>query len=51
MLCFGTQRLNAKNSFIEGFRHFDEYVEAYTEANAENEEIDLGTNIKLIKKD
>ncbi len=46
-----TQRINDKALRIEGFHAIvDEYITAYKEANAENAEIDLGTNIKLIKK-
>ncbi|MBW8331912.1 MAG: polyribonucleotide nucleotidyltransferase [Prolixibacteraceae bacterium] len=46
-----TQRLNDKHLRMEGFRNIvEEYVAEYKEANAENTEIDLGTNIKLIKK-
>jgi polyribonucleotide nucleotidyltransferase len=46
-----TQRLNDKHLRMEGFRNIvEEYIAEYKEANAENTEIDLGTNIKLIKK-
>ncbi len=46
-----TQRLNDKALRIEGFHAIVEgYIAEYKEANAENTEIDLGTNIKLIKK-
>ena len=46
-----TQRLNDKHLRMEGFRTIvEEYITEYKEANAENTEIDLGTNIKLIKK-
>ena len=46
-----TQRLNDKALRIEGFHAIvEEYVSAYKVANAENADIDLGTNIKLIKK-
>ncbi|HZL10381.1 MAG TPA: polyribonucleotide nucleotidyltransferase [Prolixibacteraceae bacterium] len=46
-----TQRINDKALRIEGFHAIvDEYITAYKEANAENAEIDLGINIKLIKK-
>ena len=46
-----TQRLNDKHLRMEGFRTIvEEYIAEYKEANAENTEIDLGTNIKLIKK-
>ncbi len=46
-----TQNVNDKHQRIEGFHAIvEEYIAAYTEANAENTEIDLGTNIKLIKK-
>jgi len=46
-----TQRLNDKALRIEGFHAIvEEYVTEYKTANAENTEIDLGTNIKLIKK-
>lgn len=46
-----TQRLNDKALRIEGFHAIvEEYLEEYKTANAENEEIDLATNIKLIKK-
>jgi polyribonucleotide nucleotidyltransferase len=46
-----TQRLNDKALRIEGFHAIvEEYISAYKVTNAENTEIDLGTNIKLIKK-
>ncbi len=46
-----TQRIDDKHKRIEGFEAIvAEYIEKYTEANAGNEEIDLATNIKLIKK-
>jgi polyribonucleotide nucleotidyltransferase len=46
-----TQRLNDKHLRMEGFRNIvEEYIAEYKEANAENTEIDLETNIKLIKK-
>lgn len=46
-----TQNVNDKHKRIEGFEAIvAEYIEKYTEANAENAEIDLATNIKLIKK-
>jgi polyribonucleotide nucleotidyltransferase len=46
-----TQNVNDKHQRVEGFHNIvEEYITAYTEANAENAEIDLGTNIKLIKK-
>ena len=46
-----TQNVNDKHQRIEGFHNIvEEYITAYTEANAENTDIDLGTNIKLIKK-
>jgi len=46
-----TQNVNDKHKRIEGFETIvAEYIESYTAANAENAEIDLGTNIKLIKK-
>ena len=46
-----TQRLNDKQKRLEGFHAIvEEYIEGYIEANAENTEIDLGTNVKLIKK-
>lgn len=46
-----TQRLNDKHLRMEGFRTIvEEYIAEYKEANAENTEIDLETNIKLIKK-
>jgi polyribonucleotide nucleotidyltransferase len=46
-----TQNVNDKHKRIEGFETIvAEYIQSYTEANAENTEIDLGTNIKLIKK-
>jgi polyribonucleotide nucleotidyltransferase len=45
------QRIDDKHKRIEGFESIvAEYIEKYTEANAGNEEIDLATNIKLIKK-
>jgi polyribonucleotide nucleotidyltransferase len=46
-----TQRLNDKHLRIEGFNAIvEDYIAEYKVANAENAEIDLGTNIKLIKK-
>ena len=46
-----TQNVNDKHKRIEGFEAIvADYIEKYTEANAENAEIDLATNIKLIKK-
>ncbi len=46
-----TQNVNDKHKRVEGFEAIvAEYIESYTEANAENSEIDLATNIKLIKK-
>ena len=46
-----TRRLNDKQLRMEGFRTIvEEYIAEYKTANAENTEIDLGTNIKLIKK-
>ncbi len=46
-----TQNVNDKHKRIEGFEAIvAEYIEKYTEANADNAEIDLATNIKLIKK-
>ena len=46
-----TQRIDDKHQRIEGFETIvADYIAAYTEANAENADIDLGTNIKLIKK-
>ena len=42
---------NDKHQRIESFHAIvEEYVAEYTAANAENTEIDLGTNVKLIKK-
>jgi polyribonucleotide nucleotidyltransferase len=46
-----TQRLNDKHLRMEGFHNIvEEYITEYSAANTENTEIDLGTNIKLIKK-
>jgi polyribonucleotide nucleotidyltransferase len=46
-----TQRLNDKHKRMEGFQAIvEEYIQGYVEANSENAEIDLGTNVKLIKK-
>ncbi len=46
-----TQNVNDKHLRVEGFHNIvEEYIAEYTAANAENSEIDLGTNIKLIKK-
>ena len=46
-----TQNVNDKHKRIEGFEAIvDKKKKKYTEANAENAEIDLATNIKLIKK-
>ena len=46
-----TQRLNDKHLRMEGFHTIvEEYITEYKTANAENTEIDLGTNTKLIKK-
>jgi polyribonucleotide nucleotidyltransferase len=46
-----TQRIDDKQKRIEGFETIvGEYVEKYVEDNAENAEIDLATNVKLIKK-
>lgn len=46
-----TQRIADKQLRMSSFKALvDEYIVAYEEANAENEEIDLGQHIKLIKK-
>ncbi|PTN08377.1 polyribonucleotide nucleotidyltransferase [Mangrovibacterium marinum] len=46
-----TQRIADKQLRMSSFKELvDEYIVAYEEANAENEEIDLVQNIKLIKK-
>jgi polyribonucleotide nucleotidyltransferase len=46
-----TQRVDDKQLRVEGFENIvAEYIEKYTEENAENEAIDLATNIKLIRK-
>jgi polyribonucleotide nucleotidyltransferase len=46
-----TQNVNDKHQRIEGFHAIvEEYIAAYTEANADNAEINMATNIKLIKK-
>ncbi|MBL7972555.1 MAG: polyribonucleotide nucleotidyltransferase, partial [Prolixibacteraceae bacterium] len=46
-----TQRINDKALRIEGFHAIvEKYIEEYSAENAENTEINLGTNIKLIKK-
>ncbi|RKD92741.1 polyribonucleotide nucleotidyltransferase [Mangrovibacterium diazotrophicum] len=46
-----TQRIADKQLRMSSFKELvDEYIVAYEEANAENEEIDLGQHIKLIKK-
>lgn len=46
-----TQRLNDKQKRLEGFHAIvDEYVLNYLEANAENTEVDVITNVKLIRK-
>ena len=48
---FAKKLVNVKQERLDGFQAIvDEYVEAYKEANAENEEIDLDTNEKLIRK-
>ena len=48
---WATQRVNDKHKRVDGFQAIvDEYIEKYTEANAENADVDLATNIKLIKK-
>ncbi len=45
------QQINDKQLRIESFGKIqDDYIEAYKEANAENEDIDLVQNEKLIKK-
>ncbi|MBN1924844.1 MAG: polyribonucleotide nucleotidyltransferase [Prolixibacteraceae bacterium] len=45
------KQLADKQLRTEGFQKIrDEYIEAYREANAENEGIDLDLNIKLIKR-
>lgn len=45
------QRIDDKHKRIEGFETIvAEFIEKYKEENAANEEIDLATNIKLIKK-
>jgi len=45
------QLINDKHQRIEGFHAIvEEYVDAYILANAGNEDLDLGTNVKLIKK-
>ncbi|MCF8359674.1 MAG: polyribonucleotide nucleotidyltransferase [Prolixibacteraceae bacterium] len=45
------KQLTDKHLRTEGFEAIrEEYIEAYTEANAENEDIDLEQNINLIKR-
>ncbi len=45
------QQITNKSQRMEAFAAVvDEYVEAYVEANAENEELDLGANEKLIRR-
>ncbi|MFV0375834.1 MAG: polyribonucleotide nucleotidyltransferase [Mangrovibacterium sp.] len=46
-----TQRIDDKHLRVSSFKAVvDEYIAAYTEANAGNEEIDLAQHVKLIKK-
>ncbi|MGF7138224.1 polyribonucleotide nucleotidyltransferase [Roseimarinus sediminis] len=48
---FAKQQIADKQKRMEGFAEIrDTYLEKYTEENAENEEMDLDQNVKLIKR-